>query len=208
MADVQNPAKPLLIEPALALLEFSSVAAGVYAGDAMVKQAQLDVIYAGTVHPGKFLVLAGGSVAEVEEALKAGKENALNSLIDTIFLPGVHRDVVLALGGKRVPETNDAIGIVETNTVPAAIHAADKGIKGAEVSLVEIRLADGLNGKGLVFFTGQVSNIEAAIELSCAALQPGQLVKQVVISQLHEDMAKLIQAHTRFGSQVGWTSTE
>ena len=41
--------KPLVIEPALALLEFSSIAAGVFAGDAMVKRAQLDVIHAGTV---------------------------------------------------------------------------------------------------------------------------------------------------------------
>lgn len=192
----------LIIEPALALLEFSSIAAGVFAGDAMVKRAQLDVLHTGTVHPGRFLVLVGGRVAEVEEAVKAGQENALNSLIDHIFLPGVHPEVVRAISGERLNKINDAIGIVETSTVSGAILAADKGIKGAEVSLIEIRLADGLNGKGLVFFSGIVSNVEAAIELASSTTE--QIIKAVVISQIHADMANQIKETTRFGAQIGW----
>jgi microcompartment protein CcmL/EutN len=208
VVDAKTPVKTLNIEPALALLEFSSIAAGIYAGDAMVKRAQLDVVHAGTVHPGRFLVLVGGRVAQVEEALKAGRENALDSLNDYIFLPGVHQDVVRALGGGRTPETTDALGIIETNSVPSAIHAADKGIKGAQVTLVEIRLADGLNGKGLILFSGLVSDVEAALELSTSALQKGQLIKQVVISQLHADIAKIIRTHTRFGVHMGWDPME
>jgi microcompartment protein CcmL/EutN len=204
MVEEQTPVTTLHIEPALALLEFSSIAAGVYAGDAMVKRAQLDVVHAGTVHPGRFLVLVGGSVAEVEEALKAGQENALDSLNDHIFLPSVHPDVVKAIAGERATQISDALGIIETQSVPAAILAADKGIKGAQVSLIEIRLADGLNGKGLVFFSGLVSDVEAAIEFSTRSLQNGQLVKQVVISKLHAEMATLVQNNTRFGVQLGW----
>jgi microcompartment protein CcmL/EutN len=205
---MSEPEKKLVIDPALALLEFSSIAAGVYAGDAMIKRAQLDVIHAGTVQPGRYLVLIGGPVAEVEEALKAGQENALDSLTDHVFLPGVHPDVVRAIGGGREPNLNDAIGIVETLTVPAAIQAADKGVKGAQVSLIEVRLADGLHGKGLVFFSGLVSDVEAAIELSTQSLKAGQLVKQVVISQLHAEMASILKNTTRFGSQLGWSSRE
>src|SRR5690242_11357508 len=164
MVDIQTSAKTLNIEPALALLEFSSIAAGVYAGDAMVKRATLDVVHAGTVHPGRFLVLVGGSVAEVEEAFKAGKEAVPDALHDHIFLPGVHADVVRALAGGRSPRGDDALGIVETRTVSAAILAADKGVKGALVTLLEIRLADGLDGKGLVLFTGIVSDVEAALD--------------------------------------------
>jgi microcompartment protein CcmL/EutN len=200
--------KQLVIEPALALLEFSSIAAGVFAGDAMVKHAQLDVIHAGTVQPGRYLILIGGSVAEVEEALKAGQENALDSLNDHVFLPSVHPDVVRAISGGRILQINDALGIVETQTVPAAILAADKGVKGAQVSLVEIRLADGLNGKGLIFFTGLVSDVEAAIELITGTLQSSQLVKQVVISKLHADMTAVLHAGTRFGAQLGWNFRE
>jgi len=198
--------KSLKIDPALALLEFSSIAAGVLAGDAMVKRATLDVVHAGTVQPGRFLVLVGGEVAEVEEALKAGREAAPDALHDHIFLPGVDPKVVQALGGGRSPKADDALGIIETRTVSAAIHAADKGVKGAEVNLLEIRLADGLDGKGLVFFTGIVSDVEAALEIADKALESVQKVRQVVIPQLHTEMAKIIHANTRFGAQLGWDS--
>jgi len=206
-----QPAAPaaLVIEPALALLEFSSVAAGVEAADAMVKRAALDLLRAGTVQPGRFLVLVGGPVAEVEEALKAGLAAAPDALNDHIFLPGVHRDVVRALGGGRSPGRlaagHDALGIVETRTVPAAIHAADRGVKGAEVALMEVRLADGLGGKGIVFFTGLVADVEAAVEIAGGALQPEQKVRQAVIAQLHAELADALRASTRFGAQLDWS---
>ncbi len=198
--------KQLNIEPALALLEFSSIAAGILAADAMVKRAMLDVIHAGTVQPGRFLILVGGAVAEVEEALKAGQESAPDVLNDHIFLAGVHPDVVHALSGKRFRRTDDALGIIETNSVPAAISAADKGVKGAQVSLIEVRLADGLNGKGLVFFSGLVSDVEAAVEIATEILQSGQLIRQVVIPKLHGEIRQIIQESTRFGAQLGWHS--
>jgi microcompartment protein CcmL/EutN len=197
--------QPLHIDPALALLEFSSIAAGIQAADAMVKRAVLAVMRAGTVQPGRFLILAGGTVAEVEEALKAGRESAPDVLLDSIFLPGVHPDVVRALaGGRSIPSGQAALGILETYNVPAAIQAADKGVKGAQVNLMEIRLADGLNGKGLVLFTGLVADVEAALELADQTLLPGQKVRQVVIAQLHPDIATVLQGTTRFGAQLGW----
>jgi len=204
VADSQVTLPPVTIDPALALLEFSSIAAGVLAADAMVKKAPLDIIRAGTVQPGRFLVLVGGPVAEVEEALKAGLEAAPDVLNDHIFLPGVHPEVVRALAGERSIKTDDALGIVETITVPAAIHAADKGVKGASVNLMEIRLADGLGGKGIVFFTGAVADVEAALDITDSALEAKQKVRRVVISQLHADLAEVLHAGSRFGTQLGW----
>ena len=57
------------MEPAIGLLELDSIAVGIRAGDAMVKQAPLDYCYAGTVQPGKYLVLVAGDTASVEEAI-------------------------------------------------------------------------------------------------------------------------------------------
>ena len=65
---------PAAIEPALGLLALDSIAAGIAAGDAMAKRAPIDVIHAGTIHPGRYLVLVAGAVADVEEALDAGRE--------------------------------------------------------------------------------------------------------------------------------------
>ncbi len=196
--------KPLIIEPALALLEYNSIAAGIQCGDAMVKRSVLSIIHAGTVQPGRFLILIGGEVAEVEEALKAGLEVAPDTVRDHVFLPGVHQDVVRALSGGRKPVIQESLGILETSSVPSAILVADAGIKGAEVDLIEVRLADGLDGKGIVLFSGKVSNIEAALELAGAKLKPGQLIRSVVIPQIHEDMTDLLQMNIRFASHMGW----
>ena len=63
----------LTLAPALALLEFHSIAAGIAAGDAMVKRAPVERILSGTIQPGYYLVLVTGEVADVNEAVAAGQ---------------------------------------------------------------------------------------------------------------------------------------
>jgi microcompartment protein CcmL/EutN len=192
-----------MYEPALALIEFSSIAAGIRAADAMVKRAPIDVIRSGTVQPGKYLVMIGGMTADVEESLNAGRAAEAGELDDYVLLPQVHPDVVQAIGGGREPDTKDSLGIIETSTVAAAIHAADAGVKGAEVNLVEIRLADGLGGKGIVLYSGQVADVEIAVEIGVAALErPQLLVNQVVIPQLHPEMWTNVSNATHFRARV------
>lgn len=189
--------------PALALLEFSSIAVGIEAGDAMVKHAPVDQIQAGTVQPGHYLVLVTGDVAPVEEAVKAGKEVGASFLRDHIFLPDVHPAVVAAIAGGREVVAADALGVVETKSVAAAIYAADAGVKGAEVTLLQLRMADGLGGKGLVFYTGLVADVEVAVDIA-TAVSKQQLIRQVVISQLHEEMWLNVNSHGRFGGHFDW----
>ena len=190
-------------EPALALLEFQSIAIGILAGDAMVKRAPVQQIYTGTVQPGRYLVLVAGDVASVEEAVAAGREVGQSALYDVVFLPDVHLDVVAALTMKPKVTLSDALGVVETQTVAAAIIAADAGVKGANVHLLPLRLADGLGGKGLVMFTGVVADVEAAVEISTAVTQ-SHVVRQVVIAQLHHEMWNNVDRNGRFGSHFNW----
>jgi len=188
-----------MFEPALSLVEFSSIAAGIQAADAMVKRSPIEVIQAGTVQPGKYLVLIGGLTADVEESLAAGQQVGGAAIVDIVYLPQVHPELVEALHGGRVAEPRDALGVVETTSVAAAIHAADAGLKAAVVRLVEIRLADGLGGKGIVLFSGLVADVEIAVEQGVAALdRPDQLVWQVVIPQLHEELWANLSQATRF----------
>lgn len=194
------------MEPALALIEFDSIAAGIQAGDAMVKKAPIARIVAGTVQPGHYLVLISGEVADVDEALKAGRELGGAQIVDTVFLPHVHPAVVNAIAGGRDVRSGAAfaaLGVIETATVPAAIRSADAGVKGAQVALLEIRLADGLHGKGLTFFTGEVADVEAAVEIGLGAIEPQTVINQVVIAQLHPEMTMNLQRHTRFGANLG-----
>jgi microcompartment protein CcmL/EutN len=192
------------MEPALALIEFNSIAIGIQAGDAMVKKAPIATIKAGTVQPGKYLVLITGQVAEVDESLRAGMEWGGEAVIDTVFLPQVHLAVVQAIGGERAEGVGPALGVVETSDVAATIQAADAGVKGAEVTLREIRLADGLGGKAFCLFQGEVQDVEAAVEIGIGSLpDPSVLVYQVVIPQLHPEMRENLLVSGYFGERLG-----
>jgi microcompartment protein CcmL/EutN len=197
---------PLILSPALALLEFHSIAAGIEAGDAMVKRAPVELIRAGTIQPGYYLVLVTGAVADVNEAVAAGLLTGGDALRDRLLLPNVHPGVVAALRGERASEDAEALGVVETQTVAAAIAAADAGLKGAEVRLNQLRLGDGLGGKGLALFGGLVSDVEAAVAIGGDAAG-GQVVRRVVVAQLHGEMWDNVNASGRFGDHLAWPPT-
>ena len=185
--------------PAIALFEFDSISAGIVAGDLMVKTAPLDRIYAGTVHPGKYLVLVSGDTASVDEAVRVG--NAADRLSDMVFLPEVHPSVIDAVAGNAPAATigGEALGIVETATVAAAVDAADAGVKAADVVLGAIRLADGLGGKGYVLFSGVVAEVEFALDAASARAQGhGTLARSDLIAQLHEEMADNMRQDLHF----------
>jgi len=186
------------MQPAMALLEVESIAVGIEAGDAMAKRAPIDVLYAGTVHPGKYLVLVGGAVADVEEALAAGSEVAEGCVLDTVLLPDVHVEVVAAMRGTRRPGEGEALGVIETRTVASLLKAADAGVKGARVRLLELRLADDLGGKAYLLFGGQVADVEAAVEIGRDRVAPPDRVVSRVIAQLHAEMRANLEADGQF----------
>lgn len=192
-------------DPAIALFEFGSISAGIVAGDAMVKAAPLGAIYAGTVHPGKYLVLVSGDTASVEEAVKVGNEVGLDSLSDVVFLADVHPSVADAVRGNaaRAQVGDEALGIVETSSVAAVLDAADAGVKAADVELAAIRLADGLGGKGYVLFSGVVAEVGAAVEAAVSRVEDhGTLIRSDLIAQLHGEMAENLRADLRFLRRV------
>jgi len=188
--------------PSIALLEFDSVAAGIVAGDAMVKRAPITALHTGTVQPGHYLVLVAGEVGDVEEAVDAGTSASGDAMLDMVLLPDVHPDVVEALRGLRVDGTVEALGIIETVSVASIIEAADAGIKGAQVELLEMHMADGLGGRGYLLFGGAVSDVEAAVGIGSGRVLPENLVRRAVISQLHTEMRTNLSDHPRFGPSV------
>ena len=192
------------MRPAIVLLEFDSIALGIEAGDAMAKRAELVSLHAGSVQPGKYLVLAGGEVGQVEEARLAGRERGSSSLVSEIYLPEVHPDVVRAMTGVRRERLGEALGIVETHSVAAVIGVADAGIKAADVRILQIRMADGLGGKGYVLFSGELHDVEAAVDRGVAGLAGrDQLVARVVIPQIHDEMLDNLTTAAEFLHRVG-----
>ncbi|NLG26580.1 MAG: BMC domain-containing protein [Chloroflexi bacterium] len=182
------------MEPAIGLIETNSVAAGIQAGDAMVKRAPIRLLEARSICPGKYMVLVSGETAPVEEAMQAGLALAGDAVVDRLLLPNVHSGVFPAIAGAVEMERVEALGIIETITVATAIVAADAAVKAADVTLTEIRLANGLGGKSFVLLVGAVSDVEVAVEAGARLCRAeGLLVRAVVIPQLHPEMkAKIV----------------
>jgi microcompartment protein CcmL/EutN len=148
----------------LALLEVSSIAAGVRAADEIVKAADVTLLEATAVSPGKFLVAFAGDVAAVEASLAAGRRAAEDHLVDELLLARVHPAVAPALAGRgsRTVAASEAIGVVETMSVAAAIVGADAAAKAASVRLLEIATGRGIGGKGYFTMAGDVAAVQAA----------------------------------------------
>jgi len=191
------------MNPAIGLLEFDSVAIGIAAADAMVKRAPIGDLVAGSVQPGRYLVLVAGDVASVEESMEAGREASAESLIAEIVLHDVHQGVAAALRGERIPGPVEALGVIETGSVAPLLAAADAGLKGAAVDLLEVNVADGLGGKAYLLFGGAVSDVEAAVSIGTSRVEVSELVGAVVIPQLHDELGDNLTHHGRFAVRLG-----
>lgn len=211
MSDATMTSEAPGVDPAVAMIEFSSIAVGITAGDAMVKASPIGSLYAGTVHPGKYLVLVSGDTASVDEALGVGLATGGASVLDSVFLPDVHPAVTGAIAGGEEAAwvSGDALGIVETDRVATILQAADAGVKAAFVELSAVRMADGLGGKGYVLFSGDVADIEAAVEAAVMwSEEAGHLLHARIIAQLHEEMAYNLRSDLRFRPRLALRRTE
>ena len=185
---------------ALALLEFETIAAGILASDVMVKRAPIALLRCGTIHPGRFLILIGGSVASTEEAFMVGVQlgKTKRSLTGSVFLGDVHPVLHDAVLGARRDLTGDALAVVETRSSPALLAAVDAAVKSTPVVLSEIRLADDLGGHAVALMSGDLTDAETALGI-CADRAGDQLLARTLLPRLDPDLRQLLEQGTRFG---------
>ncbi len=185
--------------PAIAVLEFDSIAAGTRAADAMVKRAPITTFRIGTVHPGKFLVVIGGSVAAVEESRTEGLLIGGDAVRNEILLPDVHPQVFHAVSGKRQRNSGDALGVIETSSIPINVAAADKAVKTADVTIIEIRLGDELGGKAITHLSGLLHDVQAAVDagVEVASRVDGTVCHSIIPIQ-HAELREQVGKATEF----------
>ncbi len=185
----RHPHPPTLVpHPALALIELTGIARGMATCDALAKRATVEILRSHPVDPGKFLILFAGPVAEVEEAMDAAEALAGDMVLDRMLLPNAHDLLLPAVRGKDVAGEIDSLGIVETHTLAATVVSLDAALKVAEVRPVELRLAAGLGGKGYFVMTGELYDIEAAVEE--ALNHAGSDAMTEIIARPHPDFVK------------------
>jgi microcompartment protein CcmL/EutN len=182
------------MDPAIACLEFISIARGIRTCDEMAKRASVRVIESTPICPGKYVVVIGGSTGPVGESYRHGLDFGGEAVVDELFLPNAHEQLFPAISAATHIEAVEALGVVETFSVTAGILAADASCKRSAVQLIELRLARGMAGKAFYTMTGPLADVEAAVEAAVKILgDTGFLLRTEIIPRPHEDLvAKLL----------------
>ncbi|MBE7051066.1 MAG: BMC domain-containing protein [Ruminococcaceae bacterium] len=149
---------------ALGMVEYLTVATGITAADLMVKTADVELIEAHVVCPGKYIALIQGELSAVNAAVEASKTQYPAKLVDSFVLGNPEDSIFPAIYGATEVKDPSALGVFETYSAASIIVAADIASKTAEVQLIELRIAKGMCGKSYMLITGEVAAVQAAID--------------------------------------------
>lgn len=190
------------------MLQVGDVPRGLRALDALVKEAPVRVLAAGTVQCGHWLIAFGGGVEATERSLGRATMAATGALVDSVLLADAEPRLVPAFRDAvvRWPAPGDTLGVVQSSSCPTLLGALDAALKGAQVELVELRLADGLGGNALATLWGAVHDVEAAIELADAAIRAQEsrgviatnAATTAIIPNADDDVRRLLETGTHF----------
>ncbi len=176
---------------AVGAIELSSVGIGYLVEDEMIKAASIEVLLARTICSGKYLIVVGGSVGDVEASIEAGIKVSGEAVIDHLTVANVHESVFPALGQSvaLAPDDADALGVVETFSGVSVLAAADCAAKAARVVIFRIHVAMALGGKGLCLMTGSVADVRAGVQAAAdEARRRGLLVSEIVIAKPSKEL--------------------
>ena len=178
---------------AIGMIEFKTVAAGITAADQMVKTAQVELLEAQTVCPGKYIALIAGDLSAVRAAVERAEATRPDELIDSFVLGNPDESIFPAIYGSSQIDGVNALGILETYDAASIIVAADIAAKTAIVKLIELRIAKGMCGKSYMLITGEVAACEAAIAKAKASVgEKGMYLDSSVIAHPDAQFCKSI----------------
>jgi bacterial microcompartment shell protein len=191
-----------VVGPALAMLDIGDIPPGLRALDALAKEAEVSVVSAGTIQRGHYLILFGGEVGPVEMSFHRALALAGAAVEDAVLLPHAEERIVPSMmrGLIRWPAPGDTLGVVQTGSPPTMLAAVDAALKGAEVQLVELRVADGLGGKAIANLWGELVDVQAAIGFATDAIAMGkpQRCSTTIIPRADDAVVQAISSGTRF----------
>ncbi len=148
---------------AIGMVELNSIARGIETCDFMVKAAQVELLRATTVCPGKYIVIVAGDTGDVRASMAEGKKRAGECIVDTLLIPNAHPQLIPAISMTSQVTEHGAVGVLEFYSIASAIMAADVAAKAANITLIEVRIGYAIGGKGFVTLTGDVGAVRAAV---------------------------------------------
>ncbi|MEG0752402.1 MAG: BMC domain-containing protein [Angelakisella sp.] len=166
----------------IGFLELNSIAKGIEAADAILKAADVTLIFARAGCPGKYCILFTGEVAAVQASLDVGELLGGGHVVACCIIPRIHPQVIKAINLSSQPAEVNAVGVMEFFSVTASVYAADAAVKAADVTLMEVRLGTGIGGKSFVVLTGEVAAVSEAVRCGInTENSKGMVVSSVVI---------------------------
>ncbi len=181
------------MQRAIGMIEFKTVSAGITAADQMVKTANVEILEAQTVCPGKYIAIIAGDLSAVQAAVERARWTRPDALIDDFVLGNPDPSIFPAIYGTTQIENLNALGILETYDAASIIVAADIAAKTAIVDLIELRIAKGMCGKSYLLLTGEVAACEAAIARAKDAVgDKGMFLDSSVIANPDPQMCRVI----------------
>lgn len=173
----------------LGLLELRSIAVGIKSADEMLKSADVKLVMATPICPGKYVILITGNVGAVKSAMETGIREADIFLVESHIINNVDEKVVPALSGTSIIEDIKSIGVIETISALTSVKAGDIAVKASNVEIIEIRIARGLGGKGFIIICGELSAVKSAIKSCVSELKEGgQIISTSVIASPEKDL--------------------
>lgn len=152
------------MKKSIGLLEFKSIAKGIEVTDEVLKVANVELIFANPICPGKYVSMISGEVSGIQHAMKTAENLGDIFQIEAMTLSNIHPDVLKALSGTCEVGNVQALGIIETMSAVSSISIADTAIKASNIQLIEVRIARGLGGKGFTIFSGEISSVNRALD--------------------------------------------
>lgn len=176
------------------IVELKNIAYGINASDDILKLSGAKLISAQSLCPGKYEIIMSGELSQVESAMNHIKNKYSHSLVDYAVFGKIEKEVIQALLGCQIDVIySGSIGVIETYSASSAIMAADIAMKSSNVSIIELRIARGMGGKGFVLLNGNISDVQAAINNgSKYAKEQGLLAACSIIGSPHADLWKHI----------------
>jgi len=172
----------------LGVVECRGIAAGVEIADGMMKTADVELVRAGTICSGRYMIYVSGDRSAVSASVRHAEESG-RSLKGSFVISNISRQVVAAIKKEKLLHEPGALGVIECRCVSVGIAAADAAVKRSAIALAKLVTGQGINGKSYFVICGDVASVREAAEAAEHALGK-DLIEATVIPRPDASVVK------------------
>ncbi len=147
----------------LGIVETRTIASGVLLSDAMMKEADVELVRASTICSGRYVIFIAGNRDTVATSVKLAADSG-RSLVGNFVISNISPQVLHVLQKGSVTHAGGALGLVECRNVSSGVVAADSAVKHSDVQLLRLVTGQGINGKSYFVLGGDVASVTDATE--------------------------------------------